>query len=221
MSAHEPRSTRQTRPQSAAEERANSLSHGIGCVLAALALPLLVQLSVAQRSPVLHSIAVALFAAALMLLYLASALFHGLPPGRARCWFESLDHAAIYLVIAASYTPFAALALHGEHAWWALVGVWCLAWAGVAVTLFKWVTHRLVSTGLYVALGWLVLVAALPWIAQLSARGATLLLAGGVVYTLGAALFLLGGRWRYAHLVWHLCVMAGSALHGAAMVQNS
>ena len=209
------------RQQSAAEEIANSISHGIGFVLAAASLPILVQMSLVRVGHALHTIAVSVFALTMMLLYLSSALFHALPPGRAKRFFEKLDHAAIYLFIAGSYTPFAASALHDSRAWLMLALVWTAALLGVAVTLSNRITHPLWSTGLYVLMGWLVLLAALPWIERVSAAGVRLLLAGGLAYTLGAVLFLLSSRVRFAHLAWHLFVMAGSGLHFVATLRHS
>ena len=169
----------------------------------------------------MHTAAVATFALAMMLLYLSSALYHGLPPGRGKRLFERLDHAAIYLFIAGSYTPFAASALQGSRAWGMLLSVWAAAVLGALLTLTQRVTHPLCSTGLYIATGWLVLLAALPSIGQVSEMGVRLLLAGGLAYTLGAALFLLSPRVRFAHLLWHLFVMAGSGLHFAAAMWHS
>jgi hemolysin III len=207
------------RPQSAAEEFANSVSHGIGFLLAAASLPILVQMSVVGAGRTLHIVSVSVFAVTMMLLYLASALFHGLPPGRGKRFFERLDHAAIYLFIAGSYSPFAASALHHNGDWLTLALVWTLALVGAVIALSNLITHPLWSTGLYVAMGWFVLVAAIPSIEHVSGAGVRLLVAGGLVYTLGAALFLLSVRLRYAHLAWHLFVMAGSALHVAATVE--
>jgi hemolysin III len=211
----------QARQQSPAEEVANSVSHGIGFLLAVAALPILVHSSMEQASGALRTLSVAVFAATMMLLYLSSALFHGLPPGRSKLFFEKVDHAAIYLFIAGSYTPFAASALQGLHAWLMFALVWTLAVLGVVYSLSKRVERPLLSTGLYVAMGWMVLLAALPLIGQVSATGVTLLLAGGFAYTLGAALFLLSSRLRFAHLVWHLFVMAGSGLHFFATLSQA
>lgn len=209
------------RPQSAAEERANSISHGIGFLLAAAALPVMMRSSLWHGGEPLQTIAVAVFALTMMLLYLSSALFHGLPPGRGKRFFEKLDHAAIYLFIAGTYTPFAAAALHDMRVWMTLALVWALAGLGVLITLARLVEHPLWSTALYVVMGWGVLLAALPLIRQVSPAGAQLLLAGGLAYTLGALCFLLSARVRFAHLLWHLCVMAGSGLHfAAAMAQG-
>ncbi len=209
------------RLQSAAEEAANSVSHGVGLLLAVAALPLLVQASQAGVGLHRHLAAVCVFAATMILLYLSSALFHGLPPGRGKHLFGKLDHAAIYLFIAGSYSPFAATALLDTRAWLMLGLVWLLALAGALVTLFDLVRNPLWSTAMYVALGWLVLVAALPALEQVSATGVWLLVAGGGVYTVGALLFLLGARVRFAHLAWHVFVMVGSGLHVAAVLEAS
>ncbi|WP_280155926.1 hemolysin III family protein [Piscinibacter sp. XHJ-5] len=207
------------RQQSAAEEIANCVSHSVGFLLAAALLPILVQMGVVRTAQTLHIVSVSIFAATMMLLYLCSALFHGLPPGRGKRFFERLDHAAIYLFIAGSYSPFAVSALQHNGAWLTVALVWILALAGALIALSELFTHPLWSTGLYVAMGWSVLAAAVPSIEHVSSGGMRLLIAGGVVYTLGAALFLLSARIRFAHLAWHLFVMAGSALHVAAAVR--
>lgn len=207
------------RQQSAAEEIANSVSHGIGFLLAAASLPILVQMAVVRTGQTLHIVSVSVFAITMMLLYLSSALFHGLPPGRGKRFFERLDHAAIYLFIAGSYSPFAASALQHNGAWLTLALVWTLALVGTLIALSNLITHPLWSTGLYLGMGWFVLMAAIPSIEHVSGAGVRLLIAGGLVYTLGAALFLLSLRVRFAHFAWHLFVMAGSALHVAATVR--
>lgn len=209
------------RPQSGAEEAANSLSHSLACLLAAASLPVLLRSSLERAGELRHAVAVSVFAATMVLLYLASAVFHGLPAGRAKHWFGRLDHAAIYLFIAGSYTPFAAAMLQGDRAWLMLGLVWLLALIGALVALLDLLRHPIASTALYVGLGWLVLVAALPALKQVSAAGVTLLLAGGVVYTLGAAVYLLSARLRFAHFVWHLAVMGGSMLHFLAALRHS
>ena len=201
------------RPQTRGEEVANSISHGIGFLLAVAALPALVSACVARGGQAINVVAVCVFAATMMLLYGSSTLYHALPAGRAKRVFNKLDHAAIYLFIAGSYTPFALGALHGGWGW-ALFGVvWGLAVLGTLAKLFNLLRHPLWSTGLYVAMGWLVVVAAVPLIERVSSAGLTLLVAGGLLYTLGAVVFLFDSRVRYAHLVWHLFVMGGSACH--------
>lgn len=209
------------REQSAAEELVNCISHGVGFGLAVAALPVLVRDSLERAGSFTHTIAVGIFALTMMVLYLSSALFHGLPTGRGKTLFGKLDNAAIYFFIAGSYSPFAVSGLHDSHGWLLLVLVWSLALMGVVVTLCNLVTHRGWSTGLYVAMGWLVLLSATSWIERVQAVGIELLVAGGVAYTVGTALFLLGSRLRFAHLGWHLFVMTGSGAHFAAVLWHS
>ena len=202
------------RQQTATEEIANSISHGTGFLVAAAALPALLQLK--PGADLWQQAALSAFALTMMLMFASSALFHGLPEGRAKALFERLDRAAIYLFIAGSYSAFAAPALQGSQAWIMLGLVWALACLGVLITCMGWVTQPLLSTGLYVVIGWLVLLSAMPWIAQISAPALNLLLAGGAAYTVGAVIFLLSSKLRFAHLAWHLLVMLGSGLHLAA-----
>jgi len=190
------------RDQTWGEELANAISHGIGCLLAVASLPVLVRAS-AQRGGAANVVGASLFAATMILLYLVSALYHALPPGRAKHWFNRLDHAAIYLFIAGSYMPFAFGVLHGAWGWTLFGLVWAAAVLGVAAKLFNRLRHPLWSTGLYVAMGWVALVA------------------GGLAYTLGAIVFLFDSKLRYAHFVWHLFVMAGSTLHFLAALWHA
>lgn len=200
------------REQSRGEEVANAVSHCFGFLLAVAALPILVQ-SAAQQGSAANVVAASLFASTMILLYLVSTLYHALPPGRAKLWFNRLDHAAIYLLIAGSYMPFLFGVLKG--AWgWALFGVvWGAASIGVVAKLLDRLKHPLWSTGLYVAMGWVALAAIAPLYERMSAEGLTWLVAGGVSYTAGAIVFLFDSKVRYAHFVWHLFVMGGSACH--------
>jgi hemolysin III len=200
------------RNQSLGEEIANAVSHGFGFLLAVAALPILVQ-SAAQHGGAVNVVAASLFAGSMILLYFVSTLYHALPLGRAKLWFNRLDHAAIYLFIAGSYMPFLFGVLNG--AWgWALFGVvWGAAAIGVAAKLLDRLKHPLWSTGLYVAMGWVALVAAAPLFERMSAEGLAWLIAGGLSYTAGAVVFLFDSKVRYAHFVWHLFVMGGSACH--------
>lgn len=209
------------RQQSSAEEIANSVSHGIAWLVAVALLPTLLRWSSGNVDNPLHAIAVAVFGVATLLLFLSSALFHGLPPGRGKRFFDQVDHAVIYLFIAASYSPFAVMSIDSSSGWLVFSLVWTLALLGVVVTLGNLVTQPLWSTGLYITMGWLTFLAAIPWMEQASTFGVRLLLGGCLVYTVGAALFLLSARMRFAHLAWHLCVMAGSGLHVAAMLLPS
>lgn len=200
------------RHQSLGEEIANALSHGLGFLLAVAALPLLVQ-SAARHGGTANVVAASLFAGTMIVLYFVSTLYHALPLGHAKRWFNRLDHASIYLFIAGSYMPFLFGVLRG--AWgWALFGVvWAAAALGVAAKLLDRLKHPLWSTGLYVAMGWVALVAAAPLYERMSAQGLAWLVAGGLSYTAGAIVFLFDSKVRYAHFVWHLFVMGGSASH--------
>ena len=200
------------RDQTLGEEIANSLSHGIGCLLATASLPILVH-QAAMRGGAADVVGASLFAGSAIVLYLVSALYHALPAGAAKRWLNRLDHAAIYLFIAGSYMPFVLGVLFG--AWgWALFGVvWGAASVGVVAKLLDRLRHPLWSTALYVAMGWVALAAALPLVERMSAPGLAWLLAGGVSYTVGAVVFLFDSKVRYAHFAWHLFVIGGSTCH--------
>lgn len=202
-----------SRAQTLGEEIANAVSHGLGFLLAVASLPILVWQIGRAGGDTTHIVGASVFSGTMILLYLVSALYHALPAGRVKAVFNRLDHAAIFVFIAGSYTPFTLGVLRG--AWgWALLGVvWAMAAAGVVIKLRDRLRHPLWSTGLYVLMGWVVLAALAPLVERMSAAGLAWLLIGGASYTLGAVVFLLDGRIRYAHFVWHLFVLAGSTCH--------
>ena len=200
------------RDQTPGEELANALSHGLGFALAVAALPILV-LSAAQRGGTADVVAASLFASTMIVLYFVSTLYHALPPGRAKVWFNRLDHASIYLLIAGSYMPFLFGVLGGAWGWSLFGVVWAAAALGVTAKLLDRLKHPLWSTGLYVAMGWVALIAAAPLYERMSAAGLLWLVAGGLSYTVGAVVFLFDAKLRYAHFVWHLFVIGGSACH--------
>ncbi|MDN4589462.1 hemolysin D [Xenophilus aerolatus] len=208
------------RDQTLGEEIANAISHGLGCLLAIASLPILVQ-HAAQRGDPAQVVAASVFAGTAILLYLVSTLYHALPAGRAKLWFNRLDHASIYLFIAGSYMPYVLGVLKGAWGWSLFAIVWAAAALGVGAKLLDRLKHPLWSTGLYVAMGWVAVVAAVPLIERMSAAGLWWLLAGGVSYTLGAVVFLLDSRVRYAHFVWHLFVLGGSTCHFFAALWHS
>ena len=203
------------RTQTLGEEVANAVSHGIGLLLAVASLPVLVQFS-ARHGGSASVIAASLFSATMILLYLVSTLYHALPAGRVKVWLNRMDHAAIYVFIAGSYMPWLLGALRGPWGWTLLAIIWSAAALGVTAKLFNRLRHPLWSTGLYVAMGWVAIVAIVPLVERVSGAGITWLLAGGLAYTLGAIVFLFDNKVRYAHFVWHLFVMAGSACHFCA-----
>ncbi len=204
------------RAQTLGEEIANSVSHGVALLAALAAVPFL--LMSAWPLSVASFVGAVVFAATMVLLYLTSTLYHALPAGRAKRVFLKLDHGAIYLFIAGSYTPFALGALGGPWGWTLFGLVWSMAALGITLKVFDRLQHPWLSTGLYLAMGWLVLIAVVPLVRHVPAAGVALLVAGGVAYTAGVVFFMLDSRWRYAHAVWHGFVVAGTSFHFFAVM---
>jgi len=197
------------------EELANSLTHGLGVVLSLAGLVLLV-LGSAQHGTAWHVVSTAIFGTTLVLLYTASTLYHSLRGAELKQLLRKFDHAAIFLLIAGTYTPFVLVTLRGPWGWSLFGVVWGLAIAGVTIKFWLAGRYRLASTLIYLAMGWLVMVAIKPLVAALPAGGVKLLIAGGLCYTGGAA-FYLWKRLPYHHAIWHLWVLGGSACHWAAV----
>ncbi len=204
------------RPQSLGEEIANSVSHGVGVVAAIAALPILIV--TASRHGTRAVAGAAVFGATAIVLYLASTLYHALPPNRAKRVFHVIDHSAIFLLIAGTYTPFTIGILRGTWGWILFGVVWAAAILGVASKAIAGIRFPHLSTILYVTMGWVALVAIRPLWARMPAPGWAWLLAGGAAYTAGVAFYAAGRRVRYAHFVWHLCVLAGTACHFFAVL---
>jgi len=202
------------REQTLGEELANSISHGMGLLASMVAAPFLI-VAACKFGPA-NIVGASVFAGTMMLLYLASTLYHALPPGRGKQLFMKLDHGAIYIFIAGSYTPFALGALHGAWGWSLFGVVWGMAAVGVALKAFDKLSHPWLSTGLYLAMGWLVLIAAAPLIKHVPAAGVAWLVAGGLFYSFGVIFFVLDSRVKFAHAVWHSFVMAGTGCHFVA-----
>ena len=208
------------RIQTLGEEIANAVSHGLGLLLAVAALPILV-FNAAQQGQAANVVGASLFAGTAIVLYLISTLYHALPAGRAKLMLNRLDHAAIYLFIAGSYMPFLLGVLRGPWGWALLSAVTAAAVVGVGAKLLNRLRHPLWSTGLYVAMGWMALVAAVPLVERMSPAGLGWLVAGGLSYTAGAVVFLLDSKLRYAHFVWHLFVLGGSTCHFFAVLWHA
>jgi hemolysin III len=151
------------------------------------------------------------------LLYLASALYHAFPASRAKRVFQGLDHGAIFILIAGTYTPFTLGVLRGTWGWTLLGLVWSLAIFGVTVNAAGWLRHAYLSTGLYLGMGWLLVVAIRPLWSHMPLSGILWLLAGGIAYTAGVA-FYTAKRIRYSHFVWHLFVILGTTCHFFAVL---
>lgn len=205
------------RDQSRAEEAANSLSHGLGLAAALAGVPVLL-VHAARQGDGASITGAALFCATVVLMYLASTLYHALPAGRAKGVFRVLDHASIYLLIAGTYTPFTLGVLRGAWGWSLFGTIWGLATVGVVLKAFRRLAHPVLSTGLYLAMGWIVVIAAEPMLSRVATEGLLWLLAGGLSYTLGIAFFATDSRLRYGHLVWHLFVLGGTACHYVAVL---
>jgi hemolysin III len=205
------------RTQSPGEEIANSVSHGVAFLAAVAAAPVLV-LSAARHDGAARIAGASVFAAAMVLLYLTSTLYHALPRNRAKRVFQVLDHAAIFLMIAGTYTPFTLGVLRGTWGWTLLGLVWGLALAGVVLTAAGGVRYPKLTTGLYLAMGWLILIAVKPLWLRMPSSGLIWLGAGGIAYTVGVV-FYAANRVRYSHFVWHLFVITGTTCHFFAVLR--
>lgn len=204
------------RTQSLREELANSVSHGAALLAAIAAVPFL--MIAASRPGNANFIGTVIFSSTMVLLYFTSTLYHALPVGRSKTLFLKLDHGAIYFFIAGSYTPFALGATDGSRSWVMLGLVWSLALAGATLKVINRLSTPWLSTGLYLLMGWLVLVAAIPIVERVSLPVFNLLLAGGLAYSVGVIFFALDSKLRYAHTIWHGFVAAGTACHFFAVI---
>lgn len=197
------------------EELANRLTHGAGALLSIAGLVLMVVYSTLHGT-VWHVVSTAIFGATLVLLYCVSTAYHSARSERWRTLLQKLDHAAIFLLIAGTYTPFVLGPLRG--AWgWSLFGViWGLAVVGVVLKFWLAGRFEVLSTAIYLVMGWLVIIAAKPLFAVLPYGGIWLLVAGGLCYSVGT-IFYLWKRLPFNHAVWHVWVLAGSVCHWAAV----
>ena len=203
-----------TPPYSPREELANTLTHGAGILASAAGAAVLVVL--ASGNSVTAVVAASVFGCSLILLYTASTLYHATRTPTTKVRLKVLDHCAIYVLIAGTYTPFTLVGLRGAWGWSLLGVIWGLAVAGVVFKLF-WTGHfPKVSTALYIAMGWLIVVATIPTMRELSPLTLAWLFAGGVAYTAGT-FFYHNHRIPYAHAIWHVFVLAGSVSHGVAV----
>ena len=208
--------TRERTP-SPGEEIANSVSHGVGLLAALVAAPVLV-LSAVRHGGTERIAGASVFGVAMVLLYLTSTLYHALRGNRAKQVFRLFDHAAIYVMIAGTYTPFTLGVLRGTWGWSLFGVVWGLALGGIVLTAAGGVRFPKLRTSLYLAMGWLILAAVKPLWLRMPSEGLILLAAGGIAYTVGV-LFYAAKRVRYGHFVWHLFVIAGTACHFIAVLR--
>jgi hemolysin III len=205
------------RTQSTGEELANTISHGIGLVIAMIGTPILL-VAAFRHGSVSFLIGTIVFTGTMLLLYLGSMLYHAWPHSPAKSVLQILDHSAIFWLIAGTYTPFALGPLRGVWGWTMLGIIWALAAFGVFMKVTRGaVRHRKLAMTLYLGMGWLALVFIRPLAFAVPLSALLWLLAGGVAYTTGV-LFFVNERLRYAHFVWHLFVLTGTGCHFAAVL---
>jgi len=193
------------------EELANSITHGIGVALSIAGLVVLVVLATV-RGTAWHVVSCAIFGSTLIILYSASTLYHSFPQPNVKRIMRIVDHSAIYLLIAGTYTPFTLVSLRGPWGWTLFGLIWGLALCGLIFKIFFTGRFPKLSTVIYVLMGWLAIIAFKPMLELVPLGGIILLLAGGVAYTAGVVFYVMH-RMVFHHAVWHIFVMAGSALH--------
>ncbi|MCP3868712.1 MAG: hemolysin III family protein [Gammaproteobacteria bacterium] len=193
------------------EEIAHTITHGIGLFLSIAGLVLMVVYS-SLYGDSWHITSTSIYGVTLILLYAASTLYHGVSASRAKQILQKLDHTSIYLLIAGTYTPFVLVSLRGTWGWTLFALVWGIALLGVVIELVSIKRLERLSIGLYLGLGWLVVVAIKPMLDNVETPGLLLLLTGGLFYSLGV-IFYVWEKLTYHHAIWHLFVLAGSAMH--------
>ena len=194
------------------EEIASSISHGIGLLAAIVGTPFLV-MQAARHGDAGFIVGACVFAASMILLYFASALYHAWPTGEAKSCFRIIEHSAIFILIAGTYTPLTLGIFRGTIGWTLFGVIWGLAAAGLVLKAFYKTAHPVFSTCLYLLMGWLIVVAAKPLFDVMHPNGVFLLIAGGMSYTVGVVFFATDSRIPYGHLIWHIFVVAGTTCH--------
>lgn len=200
---------------SGSEELANCLTHGAGLALSILGLQQLVS-TASARGANWQLAGLAVYGSTMVVLYLASCLYHGVQSEALKRKFRTLDHASIYLLIAGTYTPFL-LALSGPWATWGLATIWLLAALGIGFKLMFGHRYERFSVSMYLIMGWLGVFALRPLVDRVTPLGVSWLVAGGLAYTVGT-LFYVRREKRYSHAIWHLFVVLGSGLHYGAVL---
>lgn len=207
---------RPERPHTRGEEIANSVSHGAGMLAALIGAPVLIANAIGHggASAVVGAV---VFAVTMLLLYTASTIYHALPNGRAKEVLRVVDHAAIFLLIAGTYTPFTLGVLRGPMGWTLFGVIWAMAIGGVILKVMRGTRYPVVSTGLYVGMGWMMIAVIRPLAERMPLAGVWLLIGGGLFYTSGLV-FYAAREMRFRHLVWHVFVLAGTTCHFFAVL---
>jgi hemolysin III len=204
------------RVQSPREEMANAITHGFGAISIILASPFLLAASL-EHGGTLAAVSASIFAITAVLLYAASMLYHALPAGRLKRFFQAADHSAIFLLIAGTYTPFMLGALRGPWGWSLFGTIWGLALLGLFAECAGFRRIRSFSVGIYLTMGWLVVIAIVPILAHVQFNGLLLIVAGGLAYTTGLAFYSINSI-RYFHAIWHFFVIVGTTFHFFAVM---
>lgn len=193
------------------EEILHTITHGIGILMSIAGLAILVAFA-STNGDSWHVVTSSIYGATLIMLYSASTLYHGIPHSRAKQLLQQFDHAAIYLLIAGTYTPFLLVNLRQDWGWWLFSVIWVVAIIGVIFEFCDCKPFKRISLWLYLSMGWMIVVAINPMLQNVSTGGLVLLLAGGLAYTAGAY-FYVKEQIPYHHVIWHVFVLAGSILH--------
>lgn len=204
------------REQTRGEELANSISHSVGLFAAIIAIPFLL-IKISGEDDTVLFIGVLIFAFAILFQYASSAIYHALPQGRSKQVMRMIEHSAIFVLIAGTYTPFTLGILRDSWGIALCILVWALAVIGVVLKSSNRLFHPKLSNALFLLMGWLIIVAVKPMMESMPLAGLLWLLAGGIAYTLGVAFYAASTRVRYAHFAWHLFVMVGTACHFIAV----
>ncbi|MEH6358931.1 MAG: hemolysin III family protein [Pseudomonadales bacterium] len=205
------------RDQTVGEEIANTFSHGLGLGIAVFGSVYMIQYSI-QHSSAKFIVGTCIFSATMIFLYLASALYHGLPKGKAKRIFQNIDHSAIFLLIAGTYTPFTLGVLNGVWGWTIFGVIWTLAAIGITLKVIYKTSHAILFTCLYLLMGWVIVLAIDLLLDRVPTAGLLWLLAGGLSYTLGVVFFATDSQLKYGHSVWHLFVIVGTGCHYFAIL---
>jgi len=200
-----------TQHYSALEEKTNIISHALGLILSVIAL-LLMLVRASQYGNIWHIVSVSIFGVSLITLYAASTFYHSAKDPRRRARLRVIDHATIYTLIAGTYTPFTLVVLHGSVGWMVFGASWAMAITGITLKLFFTGRFNILSTMMYVFMGWIIVFAITPLIESLSTEGLFWLFAGGVAYTTGAILYSIK-KIKFNHAIFHMFVLLGSACH--------
>ena len=200
-----------TQHYSALEEKTNIISHAIGLILSVMAL-LLMLVRASQYGNIWHIVSVSIFGVSMITLYAASTFYHSAKDPRRRARLRVIDHATIYTLIAGTYTPFTLVVLHGSVGWMVFGASWAMAITGITLKLFFTGRFNVLSTLMYVFMGWIIVFAITPLIESLSTEGLFWLFAGGVAYTTGAILYSIK-KIKFNHAIFHMFVLLGSACH--------